>query len=65
MLNIFNKKKIKLSTHDVTIAIDHLHIRQNQLKKYIKDNPDKDTWCDEHDIKCIERIILYLENKGG
>lgn len=61
-MNIFSKKRIPTS-HEKTISIDHLRIRQNQLRKHIKDNPDKDTWCTAHDIKCIESVIAYLESK--
>ena len=60
MLNIFNKKR-KLTSHEKAITITHLRIRQNELRKHIKDNPDKDTWCTAHDIECLENAILYLD----
>ena len=61
-MSMFSKKKMPTS-HEKTIAIDHLRIRQSQLREHIKDNPDKDTWCTEHDIKCIENVIAYLESR--
>lgn len=60
MLNLFNKRR-KLTSHEKSIIIVHLRIRQNQLYKHIKDNPTIDTSGTEHDITIIEKVILYLE----
>jgi hypothetical protein len=60
---VFGKRKKDLDSKSVHITVMHLHKVINKLEKSVEaqNSAGIDPWATEHDIKCLNKAIEYLE----